>query len=183
MPISLTIHPMQEQHLDAVLALEHVSFPTPWPRSLYERELRRNRYSSYLVIVPTQPAPDLPMILGQGGFWLMGDEAHVVTIAVRPDWRGRGLGQWLMLTLLAHARTGGAKVISLEVRPSNESAIRLYSTMGFVQVGKRKRYYPNGEDALVLELADLQHPALWTPLEQQLIRRQAEMRMGVERPE
>ena len=90
-------------------------------------------------------------MVGYAGFWLIVDEAHIGTIAVHPLWRQRGLGEKLLVTLLRQARELGAVLATLEVRPGNQAAQRLYRRHGFAEVGQRKRYYQdNGEDALLL---------------------------------
>jgi [ribosomal protein S18]-alanine N-acetyltransferase len=179
LPIPLRIRPMRAQDIDAVMVLEYASFPEPWPRSLYEREIKNDRYSRYLIVEPV-PATGAPApLLAQGGYWLMGEEAHIVTIAVDPAWRGHQLGTWLLLTLMADARERGAQIVTLEVRPSNHSARALYKQVGFIQSGERKRYYPNGEDALILELAELEQPAVWRPLAQELEQLNLSMMQGV----
>lgn len=177
--VPLRIRPMQLSDIDEVMVLEQVSFPEPWPRSLYERELRANRLSWYRVIAPEQVLPGWPSVLGQGGCWLMGDEAHIVTLAVNIAWRGRGLGKWLLLHLMAEARLQGATTITLEVRPSNAAARALYQQVGFSQIGLRKRYYPNGEDALVLELTELANPLVWAPIQATLADLNAHMAAGL----
>ena len=155
---------MKLSDIDMVMELEHASFPEPWPRSLYEREVSQGRFSHYLVIVPAEAGAGLPPLLGQGGYWLIGEEAHIVTIAVAAAWRRHRLGKWLLLTLMAAARQGGAAMVTLEVRPSNGPALALYYQLGFVQIGQRRRYYPNGEDAYVLEFAGLDQEQIWAPL-------------------
>jgi ribosomal-protein-alanine N-acetyltransferase len=170
---------MQAQDLDAVMVLEYASFPEPWPRSLYEREIKNDQYSRYLIVEPATITADGPSLLAQGGYWLMGEEAHIVTIAVDPIWRGHQLGKWLLLTLMAEARQRGAQLVTLEVRPSNHSARALYQRVGFVQSGERKRYYPNGEDALILELAELDQPAVWHPLALELEQLNRNMVQGI----
>lgn len=82
-------------------------------------------------------------------FWLMYDESHVIDIAVRPEYRRRGLGRRLMNFLIEKSREGGAKKIFLEVRPSNAIAISLYGQAGFVEAGTRVKYYKD-EDALIM---------------------------------
>ncbi|PKN01413.1 MAG: ribosomal-protein-alanine N-acetyltransferase [Elusimicrobia bacterium HGW-Elusimicrobia-1] len=82
-------------------------------------------------------------------FWLMYDEAHVIDIAVRPEYRRRGLGRRLMDFLVEKSAEAGAKKIFLEVRPSNSGAISLYKEAGFVDAGRRVKYYKD-EDALIM---------------------------------
>lgn len=161
---SLLIRPMQLADLDGVVALEQVSFPQPWPRSLYEKEIRQPRFGHYFVIVPQPEAAPGEAILGHGGFWCMEEDIHIVTIAVDPARRGQGLGRWLLLTMLKEARDAGGVNVSLEVRPSNRAARHLYTRLGFRLIGKRRRYYADGEDALILELDGLDQPKIWRPL-------------------
>lgn len=170
---------MKLTDIDAVMILEHVSFPEPWPRSLYEREVAQGRFSRYFVIEPADAQTGLPPLLGQGGFWLMGEEAHIVTIAVDPAWRRHQLGKWLLLTLLAEARRRGAQTVTLEVRPSNAPALALYRKLGFVQIGQRRRYYPDGEDAYVLELTHLHEGRIWELLNLDLVELNRTMAVGI----
>ncbi|MBI3961103.1 MAG: ribosomal protein S18-alanine N-acetyltransferase [Chloroflexi bacterium] len=160
----LLIRPMTADDLDSVLLLEEASFSDPWSRGLYEHELNDNRLSRYQVVVPAGTPSGLPDVIAQGGWMLFGEEAHILTIAVRPDFRGQGIGRWLLLHLLAEARGEGCDSVVLEVRPSNEAALRLYEKLGFVMISRRKRYYPDKEDALVLMLEELDDAHLWGPL-------------------
>jgi [ribosomal protein S18]-alanine N-acetyltransferase len=179
LPVPLRIRPMHAKDIDAVMVLEYASFPEPWPRSLYEREIKNDRYSRYLIVEPVTAADAPSSLLAQGGYWLMGEEAHIVTIAVDPVWRGHRLGKWILLTLMAEARQRGAQIVTLEVRPSNHPARALYARVGFIQSGERKRYYPNGEDALILELTELDQPAVWRPLAQELEQLTLSMTQGI----
>lgn len=102
----------------------------------------------------------LPPILAWGGFWLMVDEAHIATIASHPQWRGCGLGQWLMVALMEAAQTRGARVVTLEVRASNALAQKLYEKLGFEITGYRRRYYRDGEDGLIMTTPALAEPTM-----------------------
>ncbi|MGB5052221.1 MAG: ribosomal protein S18-alanine N-acetyltransferase [Caldilineaceae bacterium] len=168
-PRPLCIRPMTADDLDGVLLLEEQSFPTPWSRALYEYELSDNRLSRYRVVVPAGEDAS-SAVLAQAGWMLFGDEAHVLTIAVRPEFRGQGIGRWLLLHLLSEARAEGCVNVVLEVRPSNEAALHLYEKLGFALIGRRKRYYPDKEDALVLLLEGLDDDRLWGPLARALER-------------
>ncbi len=88
-------------------------------------------------------------IIGFIEFWLMYDESHVIDIAVHPDYRRQGLGEELMKFLIEKSSSGGAKKIFLEVRPSNQPAISLYKKMGFIESGRRIKYYKD-EDAIIM---------------------------------
>lgn len=95
--------------------------------------------------------PPAPKIVGAAGFWLMVDEAHITTIAVRNTHRRRGLGELLLVQSIDMAYAMNAQVVTLEVRVSNTGAQELYEKYGFAKVGVRKGYYTdNGEDALIM---------------------------------
>lgn len=110
---------------------------------------------------------EAPVVLGLGCYWAILDEAHITVLAVDPCYQRRGLGKWLLVHLLADACGAGwccpsAGVRStpagdraltratLEVRPSNSRALALYESFGFETLGRRRRYYSDGEDALIL---------------------------------
>lgn len=108
-----------------------------------------------LNLLPTKPAtpssPDTASIIGFAGLWLMVDESHVTTIAVHPDYRGRGLGETLLSALIGISYEIGARMVTLEVRVSNAIAQNLYRKYGFKEAGVRRRYYSdNHEDAYIM---------------------------------
>ena len=115
-------------------------------------------------------------VVGFAGMWMFVDEAHVSTIASHVNWRGYGIGELLLLTLLREAQRRNAIFATLEVRVTNVVAQNLYKKYDFVEVGRRKRYYrDNGEDALIMTVQNFQEPiynaqlnalerALWTKL-------------------
>ena len=89
------------------------------------------------------------------GMWLIMDEAHVMNIAVRADRRGRGYGERITGALIQLAADSGMVLMTLECRRSNAAAQGLYHKLGFQDVGYRKGYYENGEDALIMYLQPL----------------------------
>jgi len=102
---------------------------------------------------PVRPAleAELRSIVGYAGLWLMTDEAHITTIAVDPDYQGKGIGELLLLGLIDRAQQIGAHWLTLEVRVSNHVAQALYEKYTFKEMGLRRRYYSdNGEDAIVM---------------------------------
>lgn len=154
-PLRYRVEPMTLDDVSAVHRIEAASFPTPWPDYAFRQELQTNRLAHYFVI----RAGDEPV--GYGGMWLMVDEAHVTTFAVEPGWRRRGVGGRLMLELMRAARDVGARIVTLEVRLSNQAARALYRQYGFRPVGIRPRYYSdNNEDALIMTTADLDSPEM-----------------------
>jgi [ribosomal protein S18]-alanine N-acetyltransferase len=118
-----------------------------------------------LSLLPNRPAvttssPDLASIIGFAGLWLMVDEAHITTIAMHPDFRQRGLGEFLLVSLIDTAYEIGARWVTLEVRVSNIVAQSLYRKYGFHQAGVRHRYYSdNQEDALIMWTDEINSPA------------------------
>lgn len=136
---------MRLRDVDAVAELEQAVFARPWSRESFRQELTRNAVARYLV------AEENGEILGYAGAWIIMDESHITNIAVREDARGRGIGRQLTAELLQILSNLGACYATLEVRVSNERAQNLYKSLGFVSVGKRKRYYEdNNEDAYLM---------------------------------
>lgn len=175
---------MGHQDIDEVARIERRSFTSPWPMAAYRRELRRTEQNTYLVL-RTDPEThhadderggvlahlpfggllrrdaggDAPRIVGFAGMWQLYDEAHVTTIAVDPELRGRGFGEALFVALLAEATKRGTTWLSLEVRASNRIAQRLYEKYELTTYSRRKGYYTNdGEDALVMWSRSLRDP-------------------------
>ncbi|HZU05843.1 MAG TPA: ribosomal protein S18-alanine N-acetyltransferase [Chloroflexota bacterium] len=102
---------------------------------------------------------ELRRVVGYAGLWMMVNEAHITTIAVAPEYQGRGIGELLLLALIDHAIERGALCMTLEVRVSNHVAQSLYRKYTFRETGVRRRYYSdNGEDALIMTSEDLDSP-------------------------
>lgn len=150
----VTLQPMSIHDIPIIEELEKRCFSAPWSGDVYRHELTSNRLGSYWVMRRTAESGEgTPPILAYGGYWLMGQEAHIVTIATHPDFRRRGLGRRLLQAMIDKAIEAGALEITLEVRASNYAAQALYKSIGFVVVGVRKHYYhDNGEDAILMTL-------------------------------
>lgn len=145
-----------------VMAVERAAYSAGWPPTAFERELAQNAMARYVVVRESPGAP----LAGFAGLWLMVDEAHVVTVAVVPEARSKGLGNLLVHGLVLVAVEHGMALATLEVRPSNEVARRLYRRFGFYEVGTRKRYYAdNHEDAVIMTTEDIQGVAYRQRLE------------------
>jgi ribosomal-protein-alanine N-acetyltransferase len=167
---------MRLEDIPEVSRVERQCFSNPWPQSAYRRELR-NLSNNYYVVLwhrPDNPADAsrheprgglsglLPFvrrhestgqdqIVGFAGMWVLYDEAHVTTIGVSPNHRGKGLGELMLVDLFEKAWERNAEWLTLEVRVSNESAQALYHKYGFSRQGIRRRYYSdNGEDAYIM---------------------------------
>ena len=167
------VAPMRWEDVPAVMAIEHRSFTLPWSDYTYRHEILENTHSHYIVIWRTDvSAPKRPYwwprlrrnndpgkLVGYGGFWLILDEAHISTIASHPDWRGRGIGEFLLLEMIEQGIGLGAAIVTLEVRVSNAVAKNLYHKYGFVTVGRRPRYYrDNNEDADLMTVEHANSP-------------------------
>jgi ribosomal-protein-alanine N-acetyltransferase len=175
------IEPMVEGDIDQVQEIERRSFTTTWSANTYRHELRHPSNSRYIVAraSPTPPPPrnagqtqrrsllanlfptifggPPPLspspypIVGYGGLWLSVDEGHITTIAVAPEFRGRGIGELILNGLIDQGMALNADMLTLEVRVSNLVAQQLYLKYGFKPSGTRPRYYTdNGEDALIM---------------------------------
>jgi ribosomal-protein-alanine N-acetyltransferase len=141
----MRFEPMRLGDLDEVMGIEVLSFPTPWSRAAYQRELITNGYAAYLV------GRLDGRIISYGGMWVILDEAHITNIAVHPDFRERGVGGQAMAALEEKARALGACRITLEVRVSNTGARHLYERLGYRGTGVRRNYYSDTrEDAIVM---------------------------------
>jgi ribosomal-protein-alanine N-acetyltransferase len=140
--------------LDDVLAIEAASFSNPWTREMYVRELE-NPDVSFMYVLRVRT--------GSGGadcgeaavafcsLWLVLDELHINNLAVHPEHRHRGYGLALLQHVLDFGARHGASRATLEVRRSNEVALRLYDRLGFTITATRPNYYASPtEDALIL---------------------------------
>lgn len=186
----IRFRPMTTADLGQIEQIATVSFPTPWSVKTFWREIERNERGHYWVLSlegkvhiqhrRASEHPNRSKVVSYGGYWLLGDEAHIVTVATHPDWRMAGLGKLLLLNMLFEANNAGAETVTLEVRTSNLAAIALYKSLGFIEEGRRKDYYKTGkdltrrEDALILTLTPLRsehYPTKIAEQNQQVSRR------------
>lgn len=143
----LGIRPMRDEDLVAVIAIELQVYAFPWTLGIF-RDCLRVGYCCWVITLSER-------VIGYGVTSVAVDECHLLNVCIHPDWQGQGLGQKLVRRLLNLARQHGAETAFLEVRQSNDSACALYRRLGFVEVGRRRDYYPTQggrEDALVLSL-------------------------------
>ncbi len=141
------IRKMGRSDIPEVAEIEGQVYSTPWsPRVFFDELAMPNR--RYLVLDSDEG------IVAYGGLLLVEHDAHITTIAVAPEVRGRRLGLRMMLALVDEALANDAKHLTLEVRVSNTSAQSLYERFGFNPVGRRKNYYVT-EDALVMWATDI----------------------------
>lgn len=139
------LRPMREADLVAVMAVERAGYTFPWTRAIF-RDCLRVGYPSFVYEGPHG-------VVGHGIMSVAAGECHLLNICIHPSYQRRGLGQSLIDFLLILARHKKAKVALLEVRMSNTAAYRLYTKMGFDEIGVRRDYYParrGREDAIIL---------------------------------
>lgn len=141
---TLTFRAMTRDDADAVAAIEAKCFAMPWKREDFWREAT-NELATYIVGELDRK------IVAYAGAWVSFNQAEVMNVAVEPELRGQGIGTILFGELIKAVKERGATSITLEVRPSNTAAIKLYENFGLQSVGRRKGYYvDNGEDALIM---------------------------------
>ncbi|MGE8214078.1 MULTISPECIES: ribosomal protein S18-alanine N-acetyltransferase [unclassified Stenotrophomonas] len=142
-----SLRPMFVDDLDAVMEIELRAYPFPWTRGIFQDCLQAG--------YPGRVLEQADGLVGYGMLSLAADEAHVLNVCVDPLCQSRGHGRRLLRELVRVARQRGAQRVFLEVRPSNTSAIALYHSEGFNEIGRRPRYYPTDtgrEDALVMAM-------------------------------
>lgn len=187
------VEPMSLADVDQVMLIERASFSAPWSARAYRYEINENPHSTMRVVrarprwqgslgsalqrlLGQTPAP----VLGYAGAWLLVDEIHVSTIAVHPDWRRRGLGELLLMSLLERGLELEAQRATLEVRISNLGAVGLYRRYGFDILSVQKAYYSdNGEDAYIMGTPDLHSPQFQALMELRRSRLYARLQEGV----
>jgi ribosomal-protein-alanine N-acetyltransferase len=135
-----------ERDLDGILAVDAASFANPWTRDMFVWEARNSDVARLLVYRSAAGE-----VIAYCAAWHVFDELHVNNVAVRPEWRRRGIGRELLLVVFDRAHAEGARKATLEVRASNGPARQLYETLGFRPAGVRRGYYTNPtEDAVIL---------------------------------
>ena len=148
MSIEPKLRPMSVSDLDAIMAIERVNFPFPWTEGNFKDSMN----SGYLCLVMEQAK----QVMGYAVLMMVLDEAHLLNISVAQSHQGQGWGRYLLVQMMEMGREKGGLNMFLEVRPSNHSALGLYESMGFNEMGIRPGYYPahNGrEDAVLMGMA------------------------------
>ncbi len=141
---------MSSEDLDQVMELERRTFVMPWSRQVFERELQAEG-RTYLV------ADHGGGVVGFGGMMMVGEGAHINTLAAARPAPVPAIGSRLMLALADRGLKAGAEHLTLEVRASNHRAQEFYRKFGLAPVGVRKHYYQN-DDALIMWVHDIGGP-------------------------
>jgi [ribosomal protein S18]-alanine N-acetyltransferase len=156
--IGFVLRPMREADLPVVLEVEIAAYPYPWTEGIFRDCLRVGYHCLVAEPPPLEeeeggPVSGVSHLAGHAVMSAAVGECHLLNLCVHPDWQGRGLGRRLLLHLYAIGRASNADTAFLEVRVGNRSAIALYESEGFCQIGLRRGYYPAGErreDAIVM---------------------------------
>lgn len=152
----IRLSPMASQHIDAVHAIETDATPDPWGRELFASELDTGGPARQWLVAEDRNG----RVVGFGGLLFALDEAHVMNLAVSPQVQRSGIASLLVARLLLDAGDRGSVSATLEVRASNEPALGLYRRFGFEEAGRRPRYYPDGEDAVIMWLHGIYRPEI-----------------------
>ena len=143
------LRPAAPDDVAGIAEIERASFPVPWRREFFEGELAEpGRYHRVL----ERQLPGIPVLAGYLFAVTLFDEFHINKIATHPAVRREGHGRRLLADALEAAQARRAASVVLEVRVSNDAAVGFYRTFGFTELYRRRRYYLDGEDALVLVL-------------------------------
>lgn len=140
----IIIRDMSFQDIKEISEIEKESFSTPWSEKSFEDSLKLS-YAYFLVA----QIGDIPV--GYAGMYKLADEGDITNIAVKPEFRRKGIAHKLLAGLEEISKKTGIRVINLEVRESNHNAIRLYERNGFENIGKRKNFYEKPtENAIIM---------------------------------
>lgn len=173
--MKLILRYMNVQDIPSVIAIDRLSFDLPWSERSYAYEINEANYSHMVVLeqdgearpvrgwrrwMPRRNTQPYGRIVGYGGLWNIMAEAHISTVAVHPDYRGRGWGEILLAGMVQRSITLQAGFVVLEVRVSNTSAQNLYRKYEFQTASVKAKYYRNNnEDAYDMRL-DLGQPGV-----------------------
>jgi [ribosomal protein S18]-alanine N-acetyltransferase len=145
----MNVRPMVLADLAAVFAIESMIFDFPWKRSNFSDSLENGYYCWVFMDTNDQ-------LIGYAVCMWVLDEMHILNISVAQHAQGKGQGRAQMMWLMGDCAKRGARVVLLEVRVSNQRALKLYENLQFIEIGRRKNYYPSvagqREDAIVMQL-------------------------------
>ena len=135
--------------LKPILAIEELSFQSPWGRISFEGELACRDALNY--VVKSSGSDRQEQIIAYAFLRRIDDELHILKIAVTPARREEGIATWILKRCFSIGVQHGADSVHLEVRPSNIPAVALYEKLGFKVIGRRPNYYTDSrEDALMM---------------------------------
>jgi ribosomal-protein-alanine N-acetyltransferase len=153
---AVSIRPLVEDDLKKALMIEAQSYPQPWSKSSFEAEMTKP-FTRALVLTDDETDS---IVIGYIIYWVQADGISLLNVAVDPKWRGFGFGLKLMQAMIKEAVQEDIPRIILEVRESNKNAVALYQSIGFKITHERKKFYSDGETALVMEIKTSDAPAV-----------------------
>ncbi len=146
----IEVRRMDVKDIAEVVEIDRSSFALPWTERAFRYEVEENAAARCWVTVVDHRVAAILVL------WMILDEAHIATIATRPEYRRQGLAKQMLVDALRAARDEGARAALLEVRARHTIAQKIYRDLGFAVVGRRPKYYrDNGEDAILMTLQDL----------------------------
>ena len=136
-----------QNYLDGIIEIERSSFPTPWSTNSFIQEIKNSVSHLWAVILKSNLSAYIC-------FWMFASEIQLINIAVHTEWRGKGFGHNLLMQMIEAGISKGIQQVWLEVRLSNMPAKMLYEKLGFLEVGRRRKYYSDtNEDAIIMALS------------------------------
>lgn len=141
---------MNTNDIDGVFEVSKICFSIPWSKVSVESELS-NHLAKYIVAKDSKTNK----IVGFIGVWLIAGEGDITNIGVHPDYRRNNIASGLLTSLLSLCVDLNCTILNLEVRLSNIIAQNLYNKFNFKEIGIRKNYYGNNEDAILMQKSDL----------------------------
>lgn len=137
---------MVPEDAEAVAVVEEKCFSMPWSRESFWRDAS-NENTLYLLAVDKEKEE----VIGYVGCWILANEGEITNVAISPEYRGQHIAETMLLELINRVKKRGGTAMTLEVRPSNTPALKLYEKLGFKSVGRRPKYYVNPvEDAEIM---------------------------------
>jgi len=140
----MIIREMTSEDITDVKKIEDLVYKSPWTSMMFLNEIKTNKFAHLFVLEHDD------QIIGYSGVWIISDSATITKVTIDKKFQGKGLGDILIEDLIIRIKDAGCVYASLEVRVSNRKAYELYKKHGFKQVGIRKKYYNDGEDAYAM---------------------------------
>lgn len=139
----LIFETLTDNNLEEVIDIECLCFPTPWSKYTFKIAMEDPRTLFKVAYLGEK-------VVGYGSIRWVLDEANLDSIGVHPNFRGKGMGDKILKALIEECQNRGLTLLTLEVRESNESAIKLYERNGFQIVGRRDDYYTSPTETALL---------------------------------
>lgn len=143
--MEIEIKKMTKEHLNQIKDILQDQFDEFWNANVLEKELD-NRLSEYIVAIYNNE------VVGYAGIWKPLDEGHITNIVTKKDRRGNQIGTKMLEKIIELSKVNNLKSVTLEVNEHNKIAIKLYKKYNFIEVGRRKKYYNNTDDAIIMTL-------------------------------